>query len=48
MHVEAGSVLNGALLVELGLVDEVVVYQAPIFIGPGIGMAELPALSDLG
>jgi diaminohydroxyphosphoribosylaminopyrimidine deaminase/5-amino-6-(5-phosphoribosylamino)uracil reductase len=46
IHVEAGSVLNGALLTA-GLVDELLFYQAPILIGPGTGMATLPTLSVL-
>ncbi|MBB6577226.1 diaminohydroxyphosphoribosylaminopyrimidine deaminase/5-amino-6-(5-phosphoribosylamino)uracil reductase [Comamonas odontotermitis] len=34
LHVEAGGVLNGALLQE-GLVDELVLYQAPMLLGRG-------------
>jgi len=42
VHVEAGGKLNGALL-EAGLIDEVVLYLAPCFIGdPARGVAEFP------
>ena len=47
VHVEAGSKLNGSLL-KAGLVDEVISYIAPKLIGPGRGLASLPALSALG
>lgn len=47
LHVEAGAVLNAALL-SAGWVDELLVYQAPMLIGPGRGMAALPALESLG
>jgi len=46
LHVEAGSVLNGALL-RAGLIDELVVYLAPKLIGPGRGMFDGGALRDL-
>ena len=39
MHVEAGARLNGALL-QAGLVDEVLVYMAPLLIGEGRPMAQ--------
>jgi diaminohydroxyphosphoribosylaminopyrimidine deaminase/5-amino-6-(5-phosphoribosylamino)uracil reductase len=43
VHVEAGAKLNGALL-QLGLVDELVVYLAPALIGdPARGMFERSA-----
>ena len=45
-HVEAGPTLNGALLAG-GLVDELLVYQAPLLIGPGHTLATLPALTRL-
>lgn len=38
LHVEAGAKLNGALL-QLGLVDEVLLYMAPKFLGEGRGLA---------
>lgn len=40
LHVEAGHQLNGALLRE-GLVDELLVYQAPKLLGEGAGLAAL-------
>jgi diaminohydroxyphosphoribosylaminopyrimidine deaminase/5-amino-6-(5-phosphoribosylamino)uracil reductase len=46
LHVEAGERLNAALL-EADLVDEWLVYLAPMFIGPGRGMAAQPALAAL-
>lgn len=46
IHVEAGARLNAALL-QTGLVDELLVYQAPTLLGPGRGMAALPALNAL-
>ncbi|PIT74875.1 riboflavin biosynthesis protein RibD [Limnohabitans sp. G3-2] len=47
LHVEAGHKLNGSFIRE-GLVDEFLVYLAPQWLGPGQGMAQLPALTDLG
>jgi diaminohydroxyphosphoribosylaminopyrimidine deaminase/5-amino-6-(5-phosphoribosylamino)uracil reductase len=45
--VEAGPALNGALL-QAGLVDELIVYQAPHVLGSTArGMFELPALQDM-
>jgi diaminohydroxyphosphoribosylaminopyrimidine deaminase/5-amino-6-(5-phosphoribosylamino)uracil reductase len=41
LHVEAGHKLNGSLMRE-GLVDELLVYMAPRFIGDGLGMANQP------
>lgn len=41
VHVEAGAVLSGAML-QAGLVDELLVYQAPMLIGPGRHLADLP------
>jgi diaminohydroxyphosphoribosylaminopyrimidine deaminase/5-amino-6-(5-phosphoribosylamino)uracil reductase len=46
LHVEAGAVLNGAWL-RSGLVDELLVYMAPRLLGPGLPMAELPALAAM-
>ncbi|WP_396267503.1 bifunctional diaminohydroxyphosphoribosylaminopyrimidine deaminase/5-amino-6-(5-phosphoribosylamino)uracil reductase RibD [Ideonella sp.] len=46
LHVEAGAGLNGGLA-QANLVDEWLVYMAPILMGPGRALAELPALSDL-
>jgi diaminohydroxyphosphoribosylaminopyrimidine deaminase / 5-amino-6-(5-phosphoribosylamino)uracil reductase len=47
LHVEAGFKLNGSL-VRAGVVDELLVYTAPKLLGPGMGMANLPALAALG
>lgn len=45
--VEAGPLLNGALL-QAGLVDELIVYQAPHVLGSTArSMFELPALQDM-
>lgn len=41
LHVEAGAVLNGALM-QAGCVDEWLLYLAPSVLGQGIGMAQLP------
>ena len=46
LHVEAGATLNAALL-QIGLVDELLVYLAPKLLGPGRDMAALPPLQDL-
>ncbi len=47
LHVEAGYKLNGSLLRE-GLVDELLIYLAPCFLGDGAqGMANLTELTDL-
>jgi len=46
VHVEAGFKLNGSL-VSAGVVDELLVYLAPMLIGEARGMVHLPALSDL-
>lgn len=46
VHVEAGPTLNGAL-VRQGLVDELLVYQAPVLLGEGRPMAELGLLQQL-
>ncbi len=41
LHVEAGHKLNGSLMRE-GLVDELLLYVAPKFIGDGLGIASQP------
>ena len=46
LHVEAGATLNAALLGQ-GLVDELLLYQAPKLLGPGLGLASLPPLASL-
>ena len=46
LHVEAGAVLNGALL-RAGLVDELLFYMALRLVGPGRPMALWPALPTL-
>ncbi len=46
LHVEAGAVLNGALL-RAGLVDELLVYTAPCVLGDARGMFTLPTLHTL-
>jgi diaminohydroxyphosphoribosylaminopyrimidine deaminase / 5-amino-6-(5-phosphoribosylamino)uracil reductase len=46
VHVEAGFKLNGSLL-RAGVVDELLVYLAPMLIGDAQGMVHLPALADL-
>ena len=46
LHVEAGPVLSGAFL-DAGLVDELLIYQAPLLIGEGRPLAALAPLSGL-
>jgi len=47
LHVEAGSVLSGALL-KHGLVDEIIVYMAPHIMGDEAkGLFHLPGLSSM-
>jgi diaminohydroxyphosphoribosylaminopyrimidine deaminase/5-amino-6-(5-phosphoribosylamino)uracil reductase len=46
LHVEAGHKLNGSLL-RAGLVDELLVYLAPMLIGPGRELAALDPLPSL-
>ena len=46
LHVEAGHKLNGSLL-RAALVDELLVYMAPLLIGEGQGMSNLGPLSNL-
>ncbi len=43
LHVEAGPTLSGALL-EAGLVDELLIYQAPVLLGAGRPMLALPGM----
>ena len=45
LHVEAGPTLSGALF-EAGLVDELLVYQAPVLLGAGRPMLKLPGLES--
>lgn len=47
LHVEAGPVLSGALL-DAGLVDELLIYQAPLLMGEGRPLAALAPLAALG
>lgn len=47
VHLEAGPRLNGAML-QAGLLDELIVYMAPIIIGPGQGAFALSELNELG
>lgn len=46
LHLEAGFGLNGSFL-QAGLVDEVVQYIAPRFLGPGMQAFRLPELTAL-
>jgi diaminohydroxyphosphoribosylaminopyrimidine deaminase/5-amino-6-(5-phosphoribosylamino)uracil reductase len=46
LHVEAGPTLSGAL-VRSGLADELLIYLAPVLLGPGRAMLDLPALHEL-
>jgi diaminohydroxyphosphoribosylaminopyrimidine deaminase/5-amino-6-(5-phosphoribosylamino)uracil reductase len=46
LHIEAGNILNGAWL-ESGLVDEVLLYLAPMFLGNGKPMANRSPLEKL-
>ena len=46
VHVEAGHKLNGSLLRE-GLVDELLIYQAPKLLGEGVGLAALGPFTEL-
>jgi diaminohydroxyphosphoribosylaminopyrimidine deaminase/5-amino-6-(5-phosphoribosylamino)uracil reductase len=48
LHVEGGPRLSGALLAQ-DLVDELLIYQAPVLLGDRArGMFDLPELEDLG
>lgn len=46
LHVEAGPTLSGAFWTA-GLVDELLLYVAPLVIGPGRPLLDLPTLPDL-
>ena len=46
LHVEAGATLNAAML-GTGLVDELLLYVAPMLLGPGRDIASLPTLPSL-
>jgi diaminohydroxyphosphoribosylaminopyrimidine deaminase/5-amino-6-(5-phosphoribosylamino)uracil reductase len=46
LHVDAGARLNAAF-VAADRVDEWLLYLAPMLVGPGRGIADLPALPDL-
>ncbi|MEN9373136.1 MAG: hypothetical protein RIR79_688 [Pseudomonadota bacterium] len=46
LHLEAGEKLNGSLI-RAGLVDEFLIYLAPMLMGDGAGMARLGVLQDL-
>ena len=46
LHVEAGATLSGAFWTA-GLVDELLLYVAPLIIGPGRPLLDLPTLPDL-
>ncbi|HMA99092.1 MAG TPA: bifunctional diaminohydroxyphosphoribosylaminopyrimidine deaminase/5-amino-6-(5-phosphoribosylamino)uracil reductase RibD, partial [Wenzhouxiangella sp.] len=45
VHVEAGPTLAGALMAA-GLVDELLVYQAPVLLGKGAPMLEMPGMEN--
>ncbi len=46
VHIEAGHKLNGSLL-SAGLVDELLIYIAPVLLGAGQPMAALPPLEKI-
>ena len=46
LHLEAGATLNAAMLAA-GLVDELLLYLAPMWLGPGRDIASLPLLPSL-
>ncbi len=46
IHVEAGAKLNASLLAA-GLVDELLIYIAPLLLGEGAGIAALPEIASL-
>jgi diaminohydroxyphosphoribosylaminopyrimidine deaminase/5-amino-6-(5-phosphoribosylamino)uracil reductase len=46
VHIEAGHKLNGSLL-RAGLVDELLVYLAPLWLGQGAGLSNFGPLSAL-
>lgn len=45
IHVEAGPTLTGALMAA-GLIDELLVYQAPVLLGRGSPMMHLPGMEN--
>lgn len=45
-HVEAGAILNGALL-ESGCVDELLMYVAPKLLGLGLNVAQMHSITQL-
>ena len=46
LHVEAGAVLNGAII-QSGMLDELLLYMAPSLLGPGADMAQWGPLVSL-
>ncbi len=46
LHIEAGYKLNGSLL-RAGLIDELLIYLAPMLLGEGRGMVDLGGLTAL-
>lgn len=46
LHVEAGAVLNGAVIASC-MLDELLLYLAPSLLGPGADMAQWGPLTDL-
>lgn len=46
VHVEAGARLNGALW-RAGCVDELLIYMAPVFLGDGAPMLNIPTIDGL-
>jgi diaminohydroxyphosphoribosylaminopyrimidine deaminase/5-amino-6-(5-phosphoribosylamino)uracil reductase len=46
VHIEAGHQLNGSLL-RAGLVDELLLYLAPLWLGQGAGMSNFGPLTEL-
>jgi len=46
VHVEAGAGLSGALIAA-DCVDELLLYQAPLLLGDGTGLARLPVLEKI-
>ena len=46
VHIEAGHKLNGSLL-RAGLVDEMLIYLAPLWLGQGAGMSNFGPLTEL-
>lgn len=46
VHIEAGFKLNGSLLRE-NCVDELLIYQAPCFLGEGLGMVNIGPFEEL-